>query len=121
MTYEHISKANYENLIIVSPDVGGVVRARALAKLLDDADLAIIDKRREKDNQSQVMNIIGNVKDKTCILVDDIVDTAGTICNAAEALKEVEQKSNFLCHPSCSLWSSSGKNSTIRSRRNCGD
>ena len=101
VTYEHISKANYENLIIVSPDVGGVVRARALAKLLDDADLAIIDKRREKDNQSQVMNIIGNVKDKTCILVDDIVDTAGTICNAAEALKEVGAKKviSYATHP----------------------
>ena len=65
-----------------------MVRARALAKLLDDADLAIIDKRREKENSSQVMNVIGDVQGKTCILVDDIIDTAGTICNAADALKQ---------------------------------
>ena len=86
--HSHIVKSSYKNQIIVSPDVGGVVRARALAKLLDDADLAIIDKRREKENSSQVMNVIGDVKGKTCILVDDIIDTAGTICNAADALKE---------------------------------
>ena len=92
VTFEHINSAKYEDLIIVSPDVGGVVRARALAKLLNDADLAIIDKRREKDNQSQVMNVIGDVEDKTCVLVDDIVDTAGTICNAAESLKKVGAK-----------------------------
>ena len=76
-----------ENLIVVSPDVGGVVRARALAKRLDDADLAIIDKRRPRANESTVMNIIGEVKDKVCVLVDDIVDTAGTLCAAAAALK----------------------------------
>ncbi|MFI4969532.1 MAG: ribose-phosphate diphosphokinase [Lysobacterales bacterium] len=76
-----------ENLIVVSPDVGGVVRARALAKRLDDADLAIIDKRRPRPNESTVMNIIGEVKDKVCVLVDDIVDTAGTLCAAASALK----------------------------------
>ena len=86
--HNHIVKSSYKNQIIVSPDVGGVVRARALAKLLDDADLAIIDNRREKENSSQVMNVIGDVKGKTCILVDDIIDTAGTICNAADALKE---------------------------------
>ena len=86
--HSHIVKSSYKNQIIVSPDVGGVVRARALAKLLDDADLAIIDKRREKENSSQVMNVIGDVKGKTCILVDDIIVTAGTICNAADALKE---------------------------------
>ena len=86
--YNHIVKSSYEDQIIVSPDVGGVVRARALAKLLDDADLAIIDKRREKENSSQVMNVIGDVQGKTCILVDDIIDTAGTICNAADALKQ---------------------------------
>ena len=86
--HNHIVESSYKNQIIVSPDVGGVVRARALAKLLDDADLAIIDKRREKENSSQVMNVIGDVKGKTCILVDDIIDTAGTICNAADALKE---------------------------------
>jgi len=77
-----------EDLIVVSPDVGGVVRARALAKRLDDADLAIIDKRRPKANVATVMNIIGDVEGKTCVLVDDIVDTAGTLCAAAAALKE---------------------------------
>ena len=86
--HNHIAKSSYKDQIVVSPDVGGVVRARALAKLLDDADLAIIDKRREKENSSQVMNVIGDVEGKTCILVDDIIDTAGTICNAADALKQ---------------------------------
>ena len=76
-----------ENLIVVSPDVGGVVRARAVAKRLDDADLAIIDKRRPRANVATVMNIIGDVDGKTCVLVDDIVDTAGTLCAAAAALK----------------------------------
>lgn len=76
-----------ENLIVVSPDVGGVVRARSIAKRLDDADLAIIDKRRPRANVATVMNIIGDVTDKTCVLVDDIVDTAGTLCAAAAALK----------------------------------
>ncbi|MBW3549512.1 MAG: ribose-phosphate diphosphokinase [Proteobacteria bacterium] len=77
-----------DNLIVVSPDVGGVVRARAIAKRLDDADLAIIDKRRPKANVATVMNIIGDVSGKTCVMVDDIVDTAGTLCAAAAALKE---------------------------------
>ncbi|WP_024891247.1 ribose-phosphate diphosphokinase [Luteimonas huabeiensis] len=77
-----------DNLIVVSPDVGGVVRARAIAKRLDDADLAIIDKRRPRANVATVMNIIGDVQGKTCVLVDDIVDTAGTLCAAAAALKE---------------------------------
>ncbi len=77
-----------ENLIVVSPDVGGVVRARAVAKRLDDAELAIIDKRRPKANVATVMNIIGDVAGKTCVLVDDIVDTAGTLCAAAAALKD---------------------------------
>ena len=76
-----------EDLIVVSPDVGGVVRARAIAKRLDDADLAIIDKRRPRPNESTVMNIIGEVNGKVCVLVDDIVDTAGTLCAAAAALK----------------------------------
>jgi ribose-phosphate pyrophosphokinase len=76
-----------ENLIVVSPDVGGVVRARAIAKRLDDADLAIIDKRRPRANVATVMNIIGDVEGKTCVMVDDIVDTAGTLCAAAAALK----------------------------------
>jgi ribose-phosphate pyrophosphokinase len=77
-----------DNLIVVSPDVGGVVRARAIAKRLDDAELAIIDKRRPKANVATVMNIIGDVAGKDCVLVDDIVDTAGTLCAAAAALKE---------------------------------
>ncbi len=80
-------KQKYDNMVVVSPDVGGVVRARALAKRLDDADLVIIDKRRSKANQSEVMNIIGEVRDKVCILIDDMIDTAGTLCNAASALK----------------------------------
>lgn len=81
-------RQKFNDLIVVSPDVGGVVRARALAKRLDDADLAIIDKRRPRPNEAQVMNIIGEVKDKTCVIVDDLVDTAGTLCLAARALKE---------------------------------
>jgi ribose-phosphate pyrophosphokinase len=80
-------KQKYERMIVVSPDVGGVVRARALAKRLDDADLAIIDKRRPRPNESKVMNIIGDVEGKSCVMVDDMVDTAGTLCQAAEALK----------------------------------
>ena len=83
-----IWRQKHDNVIVVSPDVGGVVRARALAKRLDDADLAIIDKRRPKANESKVMNIIGDVDGKTCIMVDDMVDTAGTLCKAAAALKE---------------------------------
>ena len=81
-------KHKYENQIVVSPDVGGVVRARALAKRLDDTDLAIIDKRRPNPNESEVMHIIGDVKDRTCVIIDDLVDTAGTLCSAAAALKE---------------------------------
>ena len=73
--------------VVVSPDVGGVVRARALAKRLDDADLAIIDKRRPRENEAEVMNIIGDVDGRSCVIVDDIADTAGTLCNAAVALK----------------------------------
>jgi ribose-phosphate pyrophosphokinase len=81
-------KHKYEDMVVVSPDVGGVVRARALAKRLDDADLVIIDKRRDKANQSQIMNIIGEVEGKNCVMIDDMVDTAGTLCHAAGALKE---------------------------------
>jgi ribose-phosphate pyrophosphokinase len=81
-------KQAYRNVIVVSPDVGGVVRARAFAKRLDDADLAIIDKRRPRPNESKVMNIIGEVEGKTCVLVDDMIDTAGTLCLAAQALKD---------------------------------
>ncbi len=80
-------KHEYPNLMVVSPDVGGVVRARALAKRLDDADLAIIDKRRPRPNEAEVMNIIGDVEDRSCVLIDDMADTAGTLCNAAAALK----------------------------------
>ena len=83
-----IWKHTYENLMVVSPDVGGVVRARAIARRLDDADLAIIDKRRPRANEAQVMNIIGDVSGRTCVLVDDMADTAGTLCNAAGALKD---------------------------------
>ncbi len=83
-----IERNEYENLMIVSPDVGGVVRARAIAKQLDDADLAIIDKRRPKANESEVMHIIGDVDGRTCIMIDDMVDTAGTLCAAANALKQ---------------------------------
>ena len=81
-------KHKYPDQMVVSPDVGGVVRARALAKRLDDTDLAIIDKRRPNPNESQVMNIIGDVEGRTCVIVDDLVDTAGTLCNAAAALKK---------------------------------
>ena len=81
-------RQKYKDLIVVSPDVGGVVRARALAKRLDDADLAIIDKRRPMANVAEVMHIIGDVSGKTCIMIDDLVDTAGTLCSAAAALKK---------------------------------
>ena len=99
---EDISQ-NYskDNLVIVSPDVGGVVRSRALAKYLGGLDLAIIDKRRDVSNESQVMNIIGNVEGKDCIVPDDIIDTAGTLCNAAKALKDAgaSKVSAYITHP----------------------
>lgn len=82
-----IWRQKYQNIVVVSPDVGGVVRARALAKRLDDSDLAIIDKRRPRPNEAEVMHIIGNVDDRTCVIIDDLVDTAGTLCQAAKALK----------------------------------
>lgn len=96
-----IELQNYDNLMVVSPDIGGVVRARAVAKQLNDSDLAIIDKRRPKAGVSQVMHIIGDVKDRTCVLVDDMVDTAGTLCKAAEALKAQGAKSviAYCTHP----------------------
>ena len=98
---DHILAQRYENPIVVSPDVGGVVRARAIAKQIDDLDLAIIDKRRPQANVTKVMNVIGDVKGKTCIMVDDIVDTAGTLCTAAEALKEEGAKAVvcYITHP----------------------
>ena len=94
-------KHNGNDLMVVSPDVGGVVRARAIAKRLDDADLAIIDKRRPKANVSKVMNIIGDVEGRSCVLVDDMVDTAGTLCKAADALKEhgASRVSAYCSHP----------------------
>ncbi|MEL7537324.1 MAG: ribose-phosphate diphosphokinase [Pseudomonadota bacterium] len=94
-------KQKYQDMVVVSPDVGGVVRARALAKRLDDADLAIIDKRRPRANVSEVMNIIGNVSGKNCILVDDLVDTAGTLCHAAGALKDAGATTvvAYITHP----------------------
>lgn len=97
---EDIERQRYENLIVVSPDVGGVVRARAVAKQLN-AELAIIDKRRPAANEAQVMHIIGDVKDRTCLIVDDMVDTAGTLCKAAEALKNqgAKQVVAYCTHP----------------------
>jgi len=91
----------YPRKVVVSPDVGGVVRARALAKRLGDADLAIIDKRRPKANEAQIMNIIGDVPGKTAIIVDDIVDTAGTLCQAASALKDegADRVVSYVTHP----------------------
>ncbi len=95
-----VERQNYENLTVVSPDIGGVVRARAMAKQLN-TDLAIIDKRRPEANQAQVMNIIGEVEGRTCLLIDDIVDTAGTLCKAADALKEQGAKKviAYCTHP----------------------
>jgi ribose-phosphate pyrophosphokinase len=94
-------KQKYKEMVVVSPDVGGVVRARALAKRLGDADLAIIDKRRDRANQSEVMNIIGEVEGKNCVMIDDMVDTAGTLCHAASALKEhgAESVDAYITHP----------------------
>lgn len=88
MVDDIMAHCNIDNATVVSPDIGGVVRARAIAKRLNDTDLAIIDKRRPEPNQSQVMNIIGEVKGRDCIIVDDMVDTAGTLCKAAAALKD---------------------------------
>ncbi len=98
---DDIRKQPLDDLMVVSPDVGGVVRARAIAKRLNDAELAIIDKRRSGPNKSQVMHIIGNPEGRDCILVDDIVDTAGTLCSAARALKDGGAKSvkAYITHP----------------------
>jgi ribose-phosphate pyrophosphokinase len=97
---DDINDQNYDDAVVVSPDIGGVVRARAVAKQLD-TDLAIIDKRRERANESQVMNLIGDVEGRTCILVDDMCDTAGTLCKAAAALKEKGAKRvvSYITHP----------------------
>ncbi|KXX64526.1 ribose-phosphate diphosphokinase [Marichromatium gracile] len=96
-----IWRQKHDDLMVVSPDVGGVVRARAVAKRLDDADLAIIDKRRPRANEAQVMNIIGDVRGRSCVIVDDLVDTAGTLCRAAEALKNHGAKmvAAYCTHP----------------------
>jgi len=97
---DDIERQKYENLIVVSPDIGGVVRARAVAKQLN-VDLAIIDKRRPSANVAQVMNIIGDVEGRSCLIVDDMVDTAGTLCKAADALKEhgAAQVMAYCTHP----------------------
>ena len=92
---EDMLQLNLDNPIVVSPDIGGVVRARAIAKLLNDTDMAIIDKRRPRANVSQVMHIIGDVAGRDCVLVDDMIDTGGTLCKAAEALKERGAKRVF--------------------------
>jgi ribose-phosphate pyrophosphokinase len=94
-------KQRYPNMVVVSPDVGGVVRARALAKRLDDTDLAIIDKRRPRPNEAKVMHIIGDVKGKTCVLIDDMIDTAGTLCQAVAALKDegAQKVVAYITHP----------------------
>ncbi|SJM37601.1 Ribose-phosphate pyrophosphokinase [Psychrobacter pasteurii] len=97
-----LKKQGYDNLMVVSPDVGGVVRARAMAKELDgNTELAIIDKRRARANESQVMHIIGDVKDRDCVIVDDMVDTAGTLCKAAQALKDngARRVLGYITHP----------------------
>jgi ribose-phosphate pyrophosphokinase len=98
---EDIERQHYQNIMVVSPDVGGVIRARAIAKRLPGADLAIIDKRRPQPNEAQVMHIIGDVRDRDCIIVDDIADTAGTLCKAVEALKEngAARIAAYITHP----------------------
>lgn len=98
---EDMLEKNLDNPVVVSPDIGGVVRARAVAKLLDDADLAIIDKRRPKANVAQVMHIIGDVEGRDCIIVDDMIDTGGTLAKAAEALKQHGAKNvyAYATHP----------------------
>lgn len=99
--FKDLREQKYDNLMVVSPDVGGVVRARAMAKQLGDADMAIIDKRRARANESQVMHIIGDVKDRDCVIIDDMVDTAGTLCKAAAALKEhgARRVVGYITHP----------------------
>src|SRR3990167_4057699 len=98
---EDIHQQSYKNIMIVSPDVGGVIRARAIAKRINGADLAIIDKRRPKQNEAQVMHIIGDVEGRDCLIVDDIVDTASTLCRAVEALKEhgASKVAAYITHP----------------------
>lgn len=111
---DDIARQNQEDLIVVSPDIGGVVRARAVAKELN-IDLAIIDKRRPKANVAEVMNLIGDVEDRTCVIVDDLVDTAGTLCNAAKALKENGAKKvvAYATHPILSGKAISNLNNSV--------
>ena len=99
--YEDIKKQKFKDILVVSPDVGGVVRSRALSKFLDIGDLAIIDKRRDEANKSEVMNVIGDVSKKDCLLYDDMADTCGTLCNAADALKAKDARSvsAYITHP----------------------
>ncbi|MCI0590970.1 MAG: ribose-phosphate diphosphokinase, partial [Gammaproteobacteria bacterium] len=96
-----IWKHKDSDLVVVSPDIGGVARARASAKRLDDTELAIIDKRRPKPNETEVMNIIGDVRNRICVIIDDVVDTAGTLCQAAAALKKTGAKNvvAYCTHP----------------------
>lgn len=98
---EDISKKGYKDVMVISPDVGGVIRARAIAKRIPGADLAIIDKRRPRPNEAQVMHIIGDVRDRDCIIVDDIIDTASTLCRAVEALKDhgATRVAAYITHP----------------------
>lgn len=98
---EDIHQKAYKDVMVVSPDVGGVIRARAIAKRIGGADLAIIDKRRPRQNEAQVMHIIGDVKDRDCIIVDDIIDTASTLCRAVEALKDhgASKVVAYITHP----------------------
>lgn len=112
---EDILKHSYKNIMVVSPDVGGVIRARAIAKRLPGSDLAIIDKRRPQPNEAQVMHIIGDVKDRECIIVDDIVDTASTLCKAVEALKEhgAAKVVAYVTHPVLSGKAISNINSSL--------
>lgn len=99
--FKDLREQKYDNLMVVSPDVGGVVRARAMAKQLGEADMAIIDKRRARANESQVMHIIGDVRDRDCVIIDDMVDTAGTLCKAAAALKDngARRVVGYITHP----------------------
>jgi ribose-phosphate pyrophosphokinase len=101
ISVDHALAQHYANPIVISPDVGGVARARAIAKMINDTDLAIIDKRRSVANESEVMNVIGDVEGRTCIIVDDIVDTAGTLCQAAAALKDkgASRVVAYITHP----------------------
>ncbi|MBE9158582.1 ribose-phosphate pyrophosphokinase [Nodosilinea sp. LEGE 06152] len=98
---DYIASKNLEDLVVVSPDVGGVARARAFAKKLNDAPLAIIDKRRQAHNVAEVMNVVGDVRGKTAVLVDDMIDTAGTICEGARLLKQEGARQVYACatHP----------------------